>query len=234
MNKKIWSGIVLGALLVGVVGYLTYDYFVGNHIQIRSVLGQSQEGAATITPTWDETLPSEWTIGPDSSVFFSVTTSKEKVNIEASDVTGTWALPDEAGVNSQAHATVKLDSIDSGNSKRDGHIKDSDYLDVALFPEASFSLTGLEGWPGELSPNELFEFTMTGDLTIKGITQETVFHMKAIVDSESILLDGHASIFFEDYEVKRPDSVISSLDEEIELSLQLILVPSEPDIASES
>ncbi|GIQ68543.1 YceI family protein [Xylanibacillus composti] len=234
MKKKVWSGLVIGVIVVGAIGYVTYDYFVGNHVQIRSVLGQSQEeGTAMLSADWSETFPSEWRIDPESSVFFSVTTSKEKVNIEASDVTGTWTLPDGEGANSQASAVVKLDTIDSGNGKRDGHIKESEYLDVAQFPEASFTMTGLAEWPEDLPHNELFEFTVTGDLTIKGVTKETVFQMKGIAEESSIRLDGSATIFFEDYNVKKPDSVISSLDEEIALSLQLILVPAMQDTSSE-
>ncbi len=220
--------------IIGIIGYVTYDYFVGNHVQIQSVLGQSHEGAATISSTMDEAIPTEWRIGEDSSVFFSVTTSKEKVNIEASEVTGNWIIPDRTGAYTEAAATVQLDSIDSGNSKRDGHIKESEYLDVAQFPEATFELTELSGWTEELRLNQLFEFSVVGDLTIRGETNETEFTMKGIWDGASIRLDGLASIVFDDFGVKKPDSVISSMDEEIELSLQLVLEPVDQDESAEA
>lgn len=58
---------------------------------------------------------------------------------------------------------VSIDSIDTNNTKRDGHIKDKDYFDAKKFPKATMNLVKMDGNSG------IF------DLTIKGITKQVKF-----------------------------------------------------------
>ncbi|AKK02859.1 YceI family protein [Corynebacterium epidermidicanis] len=60
-------------------------------------------------------------------------------------------------------ATIRIDSLNTNNSDRDAHVKSGDFFDVAQFPEMSFTSTAvnIEGNEG----------TVTGDLTIKGVTK---------------------------------------------------------------
>ena len=61
------------------------------------------------------------------------------------------------------HATVKTASFDSGDANRDAHVRGADFFDVEKYPEMTFRATSVEG-DGE-------DYTLTGDLTIKGITK---------------------------------------------------------------
>ncbi|MFC9351454.1 YceI family protein [Arthrobacter sp. NPDC057013] len=65
--------------------------------------------------------------------------------------------------DSSVHATVRTDSFDSGDANRDAHVKGEDFFDVAQFPEMTFKGTHIDG-DGE-------DYTLTGDLTIKGVTK---------------------------------------------------------------
>ncbi len=57
---------------------------------------------------------------------------------------------------------AEMASINSGNTMRDQHVHGADFLDVANHPQMSFRSTSItESGSG---------YTMTGDLTIKGIT----------------------------------------------------------------
>ena len=58
-----------------------------------------------------------------------------------------------------ASATIKVASIDTNNDKRDGHLRSPDFFDAEKFPEITFTATTIQSR------------TMTGDLTIKGITK---------------------------------------------------------------
>jgi polyisoprenoid-binding protein YceI len=62
--------------------------------------------------------------------------------------------------------TVTLDasSIDTRNEQRDGHIKSADFFEVEKYPEWTFTSTGIEADGAD-------EFTLDGDLTIKGVTR---------------------------------------------------------------
>lgn len=65
--------------------------------------------------------------------------------------------------DSSLHATVKTASFDSGDANRDGHVRGPDFFDVEKYPEMTFRGTSITG-DGE-------DYTLTGDLTIKGVTQ---------------------------------------------------------------
>lgn len=66
---------------------------------------------------------------------------------------------------STATATMQVASIDSGSADRDGHLKSADFFDVDNNPVITFASTGIKDVKGE-------EFTLVGDLTIKGVTRQ--------------------------------------------------------------
>lgn len=68
---------------------------------------------------------------------------------------------------SLADTAVSIDaemaSVNSGNQMRDGHMHGDDFFDVANHPTMSFRSTSIE--------ESGSGYAMTGDLTIKGVTQ---------------------------------------------------------------
>ena len=66
-------------------------------------------------------------------------------------------------LDSSIDATIELASLDTGNEKRDEHIRSDTFFGVAKHPTASYRSTGIrragEGW------------VIDGDLTLHGITQ---------------------------------------------------------------
>ena len=64
----------------------------------------------------------------------------------------------------KAQATIKVASVDTGNGKRDDHLRGADFFDVATHPEITFVSKSAEKVGDEV--------VLTGDLTIKGVTKE--------------------------------------------------------------
>ncbi|WP_367123328.1 YceI family protein [Streptomyces phytohabitans] len=62
--------------------------------------------------------------------------------------------------------TVEAASFDSGNSKRDDHVRSADYLDVQDHPEITFRSEGFER-SGE-------DVALRGELTVRGVTGPVV------------------------------------------------------------
>ncbi|HEX4868624.1 MAG TPA: YceI family protein [Acidimicrobiales bacterium] len=60
--------------------------------------------------------------------------------------------------------TIQAASIDTRNADRDGHLKSNDFFDMETYPEITFTSTSVE-------PKGDDEYTVTGDLTIKGVTK---------------------------------------------------------------
>ncbi len=93
----------------------------------------------------------------DHLVFFKVsgTFDDYQAEIEADPATKT--------LNS-ATATIKVDSINTRETKRDNHLRSADFFDVANHPELTFVSKKVEGAGDAI--------TVYGDLTIRGTTKE--------------------------------------------------------------
>ncbi|QNE88609.1 polyisoprenoid-binding protein [Corynebacterium incognita] len=101
------------------------------------------------------------------------------------------------GENSNATATIKTASIDTGNADRDGHVKGEDFFDVEKFPEMTFTSTSFD-------VDENGNGTVTGDLTIKGTTKPVTLD----VETEGVAEDpfGNTRLGFEaTTKINRPD-----------------------------
>lgn len=70
----------------------------------------------------------------------------------------------EAPEESKVTGTVEAASVDTGEPNRDAHIRSGDFLDVENHPTITFTASG----PIKKGDDR---FTLTGDLTIRGITK---------------------------------------------------------------
>jgi polyisoprenoid-binding protein YceI len=66
--------------------------------------------------------------------------------------------------NTTARVEIQAASLDTGNSTRDDHVRNSDFLEVETHPTITFVSTSAEKKSDD-------DFVLHGDLTIKGITK---------------------------------------------------------------
>lgn len=66
-------------------------------------------------------------------------------------------------LKSAATVAIDLASIDTGNATRDEHLRSTDFLDTAQFPEMTYRTTSVQP-DGE-------RFVIDGELTLKGVTR---------------------------------------------------------------
>ena len=83
------------------------------------------------------------------------------------DFNGTFSYDDKNPANSKVNVTLKTASIDSNHAERDKHVRSKDFLDVAKFPEATFSSTKVEK-TGANTAN------IYGQLNLHGVSKEIV------------------------------------------------------------
>ncbi len=84
------------------------------------------------------------------------------------DVSGTIALDVAKPENSSVEFTVKTESIDTNNAKRDEHLKGPDFFLTKQFPTANFKSKTVKK-TGDKT------YDVAGDLTIRGITKPASF-----------------------------------------------------------
>jgi polyisoprenoid-binding protein YceI len=104
-----------------------------------------------------------WAIDPvHSSIAFSVrhlVVSKVRGNFE----TFSGAIVVAADGTPSVTAEIAVDSVNTGNEQRDGHVKSANFFDVEKYPTAKFVSTGVRADGGN--------YVLDGDFTLKGVTK---------------------------------------------------------------
>ena len=107
--------------------------------------------------------------------------------------------------------TVDASTVDTDNKSRDGHLKKSEYFDVAKHPTIHIVSTRIEvDKPGL--------YILTANLTIKGVTKQIKFPFKVNTSKDGYIFSGEFSINRRDYGVGG-DSV--SLSDNLKVSLSI-------------
>lgn len=88
-----------------------------------------------------------------------------KVRGSFDEFAGTAVLDGTYPANSRVEVTIEAASIDTRNAQRDEHLRGNDFLAMQEYPKITFASTGVRQ-AGETT------FEVTGDLTIKGVTNE--------------------------------------------------------------
>lgn len=123
------------------------------------VLGLAAPGARAAT----------WDIDPShSQVGFVVKhLVVAKVRGSFSTFSGTVVLDDKDITKSRVEVTIDPATVDTGNEKRDAHLKGTDFFDVANHKAWRFVSTKVEKGEGQT-------LKITGDLTLRGVTKPVV------------------------------------------------------------
>ncbi len=69
--------------------------------------------------------------------------------------------------SARAYGTVDAASLDTGDDKRDAHLRSPDFFETERHSQLSFASTAIR-------PLDEDRFEIVGDLTIRGVTRETV------------------------------------------------------------
>ena len=114
-----------------------------------------------------------WEIDPaHSSVQFTIQ------HMIISEVTGKFRefsgkviISEDDFTGAQIEGSANIGSIDTGNERRDGHLKAEDFFYSEKYPEMTFKSTKVEKTGTDA-------YQITGDLTIRGVTKTVVFDAK--------------------------------------------------------
>lgn len=155
--------------------------------------------------------------------------SKVRGNFETID--GRLEFDPENPEASSIEATVAIDSINTGATDRDNHLRSADFFDMENHPHMTFKSTAIEV-TGEN------EGKVTGDLTIRGTTKSVTFDVEYFGEGPSPFGDhraafvGTAKINREDFglmwnQVLESGGVLVSKDVIIEINLQAVKISEE-------
>lgn len=111
-----------------------------------------------------------WKVDPvHSSVEFKVSHMVVgKVEGKFTDFDGTIDFDGKDLVGGTVTFTVQVNSVNTGNDKRDGHLRSPDFFDVEKYPTMTFTSK-------KVIPGEGNSFKLIGDLSMKDVTKEVTF-----------------------------------------------------------
>jgi polyisoprenoid-binding protein YceI len=132
---------------------------------------QPEENTMSATTTTITAIPTgTWNVDPShSSVEFRVKhLGISTVRGSFREFDGTLEIGDDIA-STKATGNLKAASIDTGEAKRDEHLRSPDFFDAEQYPEITFQSTSIEVIDAD-------EFHVTGDLTMHGITKPITLH----------------------------------------------------------
>ncbi len=115
-----------------------------------------------------------WIIDPTHTLvefaarYMTITTVKGRF----AGVSGTIHAAQEPLDSGQATVEVEIDaaSLDTGDPRRDSHLRSADFLDVERFPSITFTTTRVD-------PIDATRFRVYGQLTIRDVTREVALNV---------------------------------------------------------
>lgn len=152
-----------------------------------------------------------------------------------------------AGATDQVAALIRLDVTDlstiesseivmnartfeTGSAQRDRAIRGRVILDSASdeLEFITFSVASVDGLPDQASPGDTLEFTITGDLTIKGATNlETFDVVAALVDTSTMEGSASATISRDRYGIGIPSvPSVANVSDDVAVTLEFVLTSS--------
>jgi polyisoprenoid-binding protein YceI len=94
-----------------------------------------------------------------------------------SGLSGTLQLNEDDYTLSRIEASIPVDTLNTGDAQRDGHVKSAEFFDAEKYPAITFKSTNIDSEGGT-------DYSVTGDLTIHGVTKSVTFAAEGVSEPE--------------------------------------------------
>jgi polyisoprenoid-binding protein YceI len=111
--------------------------------------------------------------------------------------TGTIDLVNAKPEESSVSVDIDAASVFSDNPDLTTHLKSKDFFDVEKFPKAGFKSTSIVADSAKGANN----YTVTGDLTLHGVTKSVTFPATIVVSDAEVAVNADFSINRKDFEI---------------------------------
>jgi polyisoprenoid-binding protein YceI len=116
--------------------------------------------------------------------------------------TGTVSIDESDPTKSRIQIDAKTDKVNTGNEKRDAHLKSPDFFNAKQFPTLSFKSTSVKK-----TTDAAME--VTGDLTFHGVTKPITVTVTKVGEADTQM--GHRAGWETNFTVKRSDFGMSGM-----------------------
>lgn len=122
------------------------------------------------------------------------------------DVSGEFVLATQPTTTIQTlKVVVGLRSLDSGAPERDRHVRD-DTLETDKYPFATLVASDVPVLTGSYTSGQSVRFTLTGQLTLHGVTRTVSFDVQGTVSNTTVTGTATAQIRLEEFAMRPPQT----------------------------
>lgn len=130
--------------------------------------------------------------------------------------TGSVNLVDNNPEKSSVTATIDVGSLKSDEEKLTTHLKTPDLLDVAKFPQATFTSSAIKAGGDKGATH-----TVTGNLQLHGVTKSISFPANIKASGDTVNVDAEFAINRKDFGIVYPGMPDDLIKDDVLLKLQL-------------
>ena len=116
---------------------------------------------------------------------------------------------------------VDLNTLKTDEPRRDNSIKRST-LQVSRFPTAEFTIDSVTGFPASYVENTEVSLTLTGNLTLHGVTRPVTWQVKARQSGDKLTATADTDVKMTDFGMQPPDVGFAKAKNDVHL--QVIIV----------
>ena len=116
------------------------------------------------------------------------------------------------------HVDVDVTSLDAGKPKLNGHLNSADFFDTEKYPKATFQSSSIQ----EGSTEAGMTHTVTGDLTMRGVTKSVTFPMKVQVTDDRVTGEAEFAINRLDWNIAYPGAPDNLIQDKVVLTVKLV------------
>lgn len=176
-------------------------------------------------------LPGTWVVAADLVAGYRVREQLASLDAESDAVGRTSAITGQAMIASQgaglvvsdATFSVDLTQLQSDESRRDGQLSRQG-IETAQFPTATFKLTQPVTLPADAPSGAVVKVTLTGDLTLHGVTKQVSIPVQAQLQGSQIQVVGSYTFPWGDFGMQKPTSFsVLSVADQATLEFKLLL-----------
>lgn len=133
-------------------------------------------------------------------------------------VTVDWVAPQNSTVST---ITIDISTLTSDSGMRDNRIR-GQWLESSKYPIATFEPTSIEGLPTTYTEGEEITFRVTGNLTVREITNPVTFDVTAIIEGDTLRGSASGVILLSDYGISITIAGTLSVEDEMLLRFDFV------------
>lgn len=202
-------------LAVAIGGFIAYDQILrGDAAAALTLPGASAGPAASTGPvaSFDGNVAGTWDVSTGSQAGYRVRERLASLPAESDavgrtdQVTGSITVKSDGTTTTLTAATLTVDtsSITSDESRRDNRLN-TEGLQTETFPTAGFTLTAPVEVPTAALTGTPSDITLTGDLTLHGVTKSVQIPAKVHLVNGTVQVAGSLPFPLSDYDIVAPN-----------------------------